>query len=821
MSYAVDIVEPGMPFERSFTSLTQTEYTAESAVRVDRRTAGKIRIYAVATKVGLATSTVSHFDIVVNKLLPPRIKRDGGRVVIASGESSTINGLELLHAVGTEVRMPPMVVYQSPPALDFEQANAVVVCAQAVAPGHEHSDVARAIITVQETPAPSIAFVDGTLTMSAGHDSPSDTVLAYTTNGSEPSVSLSRGQPSPIEINLREDAGDITVKVVALAPLCVRSTVATMVITQSAAPHFEVRRHQEGAVWHLDEHLDHNPGHRQAAKDLGRLFMKASKAGQHRDNLAQTLQGDEIFAVLQPLGLMKHFKSNGQAVNIQELLDHLDNNDDGDITLDEFIDGLLHPTRHAGPTSEPGVVLTTVKITGKVPGTKFHYTLDGSTPTTRSPIFTDAVKYYTSVDPRESEDVTMEVPAPFEIKPEDRKVAAELQAIFEQADVSDGVGTFSTAKPDNQLDPTELKHRVSAKKLTSVLQKANRLDRVAVTSDGKVDVDKLMERLDLDHDGRISLHEFVGVLLYDITSVHVVKQRKGPSMRATGGLMLRAIAVEPGHHASPVAAQAVRFPTVATPEVFVMPDGSGAYKLKLVCATPNADIRFSEGHEMPTAQSLQYIGKPMEQKMPKLKMGLCLVVRARAFVELEGDVIGSAVGQIRVDMSSVAHAQVRRTSAHTFSLVSTTHWIGMNSKGAITKHALETDHAPLQDEEHVRGRYKTITRGMEIPQTQLWLRRQTNFRNDDGWESSPKNPVHRSRQKSARKKSTKIVAKEPRGGDVQAQVWPSAFYGPQATAGNPSFDEHDIELGTFAYSEDGRTKRSVLLSDPPVRDERL
>jgi hypothetical protein len=431
--------------------------------------------------------------------------------------------------------------------------------------------------------------------------------------------------------------------------------------------------------------------------------MKATKnaQGKNREDLGSLLPGDEIYRALDEPGLdvLQHFKCEGNVIIVEEMLDHLDNNDDGEITIDEFIDGLLHPTRTAGPTSEPGVVLTTVKISGnrvdehgaivrqEVPGTKFYFTLDGSEPhpmRSATKTYDGGIEYYRSVDP--------------------------------------------------------------------------------------YDEDK--------------------------------------DLSARDDVLIRAIAVEPGRYDSLSAEKVISFPTLHTPEIFVMPEGTRSYKVKITCGTPAppAVLHFSEGHAIPTvSDSPQYVGTPMRRSM-KLSKNKCLVVRARAFIEEGGDLIGSAVGQLRLDVSGMGLAAVQKTSDHTFSLVSTARWIGTSSRGVVTKHQLNMDdHNPLDDESTLQDKYKTMTGGMNMPQTQLWLRRQTNFRNDDGWESSEQNPVHQARLSRAQRRSMMSGKRS----SIKGRAAPSATGAaanrlslPALAVTNPRF-EHEIELGLFSRNVDG------------------
>eukprot|EP00039_Didymoeca_costata_P018769 m.334885 g.334885 ORF g.334885 m.334885 type:complete len:2064 (+) comp17460_c0_seq1:146-6337(+) len=90
---------------------------------------------------------------------------------------------------------------------------------------------------------------------------------------------------------------------------------------------------------------------------------------------------------------------------------------------------------------------------------------------------------------------------------------SKLKRLFDDADQSDGVGTFSSARPDGYLDKTELKFRLHRNKLTDLLKSAGILDRFDKNRDGKLSLDELLDSLDKDQDGKISLEEFLNLAL--------------------------------------------------------------------------------------------------------------------------------------------------------------------------------------------------------------------------------------------------------------------------------------------------------------------
>jgi len=177
----------------------------------------------------------------------------------------------------------------------------------------------------------------------------------------------------------------------------------------------------------------------------------------------------------------------------------------------------------------------------------------------------------------------------------------------------------------------------------------------------------------------------------------------------------------------------VTVPTLHNPAISIRPISGTTMQLKLTSMNPNADIFYSIANQFPSRQSSEYPGKMVKMGIPK-RAGQ-LRVRARAYL---GDLC-SGVSELSFDLEGFGLASIERQGEHRFQLQSAGLWISMGDSVKI-----DSVHQELHDEEMIKAGMAKA--GAELPQTQEWLRRQGETLRDDGWSTSPDNPVYRARQ---------------------------------------------------------------------------
>ena len=335
-----------------------------------------------------------------------------------------------------------------------------------------------------------------------------------------------------------------------------------------------------------------------------------------------------------------------------------------------------------------------------------------------------------------------------------------------------------------------------------------------------------MDRLDTDGDGKITMDEFIDEILHPdrgaATAIGAVeadiellsqidgKSIPGAQMYYTldGSLpsvhsslfestirhlasldplendahrevRVRAMVHAPGYLPSAMAEKTIQIPSIHTPEVEVQPTGGSRYKLRLTCETLGATIYYTTGYGVPTMQSELYGGKPVHPQIPKTAGAL--VVRARAFL----DGVGSGVGHLRVDLQGLGMADLKSIDGHHFNLTSNALWI--TSKGSAEK--IEAMHEVIHDEDALASAY--AAGGHEMPQSQVWLRRQANLRNNDGWATNEKNPVYQIR-----------LAQLEQANESAAHIVPTPGAAPHegSVVGNDDDDE-DLTASELARQE--------------------
>jgi Ca2+-binding EF-hand superfamily protein len=84
-------------------------------------------------------------------------------------------------------------------------------------------------------------------------------------------------------------------------------------------------------------------------------------------------------------------------------------------------------------------------------------------------------------------------------------LAQNLKKLFAKADVSDGTVTFGSAQPDQMLDRTELAHRLDVKQLIALLKEAGVLHKL----NGKHKIESIVQQMDTNRDGKVSIEEFL------------------------------------------------------------------------------------------------------------------------------------------------------------------------------------------------------------------------------------------------------------------------------------------------------------------------
>jgi len=322
--------------------------------------------------------------------------------------------------------------------------------------------------------------------------------------------------------------------------------------------------------------------------------------------------------------------------------------------------------------------------------------------------------------------------------------------------------------------------RIDADSLTQILQSAGVMNHADTNKKGVIDVAKVMGKMELDASNDIDIEEFLNALLAphrshglhgtagdvvlhatmtthspDTEIIYTVMTPEEPDERRPtlqnkrvwesggvlsqtpidgGGQQIRVNAIAIGACLpSDMSTVEVTVPTLNNPAISIRPISGTTMQLKLTSVNPSAEMFYSMDNQFPSRSSSEYPGKMVKMGIPK-RAGQ-LRVRARAYL---GDLC-SGVSELSFDLEGFGLASIERQGEHRFQLQSAGLWISMGDSVKI-----DSVHQELHDEEMIKAGMAKA--GAELPQTQEWLRRQGETLRDDGWSTSPDNPVYRARQ---------------------------------------------------------------------------
>ena len=302
--------------------------------------------------------------------------------------------------------------------------------------------------------------------------------------------------------------------------------------------------------------------------------------------------------------------------------------------------------------------------------------------------------------------------------------------------IQDGIRATKKAKAFAGLP--DWCQRIDATRLTRILEAANVMNHVDTNKNGIINVAKVMGNMALDESGEIHIEEYLNALLsphrkyglqgqagdvvlhcsmttespgteiiYTLVTpdspentrpslrnkrVHVPGEVLSQTRIHAGGHQIKVNAIAIGACLpSPMSTKEITVPSLHNPDIQVRPLSGTLMEVKLTSFTPNTEMFYTVDNKFPSKQSKKYSGKVT--RMPFKAGAGVLRVRARAYL---GDLC-SGVSELSFDLEGFGLADIERKGDHTFTLASAGLWISMGDSVKI-----DSVHQALQDEQMIK-----------------------------------------------------------------------------------------------------------------------